>query len=604
MKPDMMEVGAVRAVAYAEAAFSEAKALQESLNGLTLQIARGLLDHTARVEYRAQEDEEKMWMVTLSYLKALSAFNLTGTDSARLSRVCRAATERFDAFEQQKQQGYVSRPRADVLLRSSSLAPPPHRPPADLQRSSEPGGGLARSRASVDVADVVRSAVAGGGLARASSSVDDDTPGTGAGGSDSPSPAVHRNLRARRRTSLDSLLGGSTPLVTDAFLKGLGAVDSRRILLEEEEEEGSPSPRQPASGRFDATRSELALAHATASGQQLLSAVQNAVAAGKADLAMKLAEDYTAANTGGYVDPLIVREAKQLILREIGQPLVHRATNSLQKPALSFTDQYLKDGRVTILYTSSTYSNEIILQSCELVRVKLAMLGHVRVEYDLSLSNHAPVVQALKSYSPKPVPLPMVFFGTELVGGWSEVHKVSDEDLLSFKQRYEEESQTWLEMNWDEIFIFGNPLGTGGQGTVSRARLKGNDYAVKVFNAHSTADFKEEVKMLERLRHPNVVTFYGAVTQNAEHLAIVMELCLGSVFDYLRRWGHAKLDDKPVARLSLAVRLRYAHDAAKGVSFLHTRGVIHRDLKTSNMLISNNAHRTVKICDFAVSRKV
>ena len=110
--------------------------------------------------------------------------------------------------------------------------------------------------------------------------------------------------------------------------------------------------------------------------------------------------------------------------------------------------------------------------------------------------------------------------------------------------------------------------------------------------------------MLERLRHPNVVTFYGAVTQNAEHLAIVMELCLGSVFDYLRRWGHAKLDDKPVARLSLPVRLRYAHDAAKGVSFLHTRGVIHRDLKTSNMLISNNAHRTVKICDFAVSRKV
>ena len=513
MKQDMMEFGAVRAVAYAEAAFPEAKAVQESLNGLTLQIARGLLDHTARVEYRTQADEEKTWMVTLSYLKALSAFNptRTETDSARLSRVCRTATERFDAFEKRKQQGYVSRPLTDVLLRSSSSQIPsamqgPRNHRATTTDGNITAGSLSRASASID-GSVTATAAAGGevdtattgvdsaspphrppaGLQRSSGSIDTsivlgggmpmyrtsttnsvDPDDTASAGSGSSSPAVDRDpRRARRRTSLDSLLGGSMLVATDAFLKGLGAVDSRRILLEEEEED-SPSPRQPASEKFDATRSELAMAQAMASGQQLLNAVQNAVAEGKGDLAMKLAEDYTAANTGGYVDPLIVREAKQLILREIGQPFAHRATNSLQKPAVSFSDRYLKDGRVTILYTSSTYTDEIDLQNCELVRVKLAMLGHVRVEYDLSLSNHAPVVQALKLYLAKPVRFPMVFFGTEFVGGWAEVREISEEDLVSFKQRYEEETQTWLEMNWDEIHIFGNPLGTGWSAVLNR----------------------------------------------------------------------------------------------------------------------------------------
>lgn len=86
---------------------------------------------------------------------------------------------------------------------------------------------------------------------------------------------------------------------------------------------------------------------------------------------------------------------------------------------------------------------------------------------------------------------------------------------------------------------FGVKLGAGAQGTVRKARWKGNDYAVKTFRTEDIVDFKEEVRVLEHLRHPNVVTFYGAVTQNSEHHAIVQELCLGSVYDYLQKFGKA-----------------------------------------------------------------
>jgi hypothetical protein len=50
-----------------------------------------------------------------------------------------------------------------------------------------------------------------------------------------------------------------------------------------------------------------------------------------------------------------------------------------------------------------------------------------------------------------------------------------------------------------------------------------------------------QVQILEHVRHPNVVTFYGAVTQpHAAHLAVVQELCSGSVFDYLQKYFHLR----------------------------------------------------------------
>lgn len=72
-------------------------------------------------------------------------------------------------------------------------------------------------------------------------------------------------------------------------------------------------------------------------------------------------------------------------------------------------------------------------------------------------------------------------------------------------------------------------------------------------------------------------------------------------YDYLQKFGKEKTPAGG-ARLNLLTRIRYAHDAAKGLIFLHSRKVIHCDLKTSNLLVANDATKTVKICDFSMSR--
>ena len=108
---------------------------------------------------------------------------------------------------------------------------------------------------------------------------------------------------------------------------------------------------------------------------------------------------------------------------------------------------------------------------------------------------------------------------------------------------------------------------------------------------------------MNQLRHLNILTFYGAVTTNTAQPCIVMEKCQCSVYDQLKKYG-SLANSSQQARLNLQTRIRYGLDAAKGLVFLHRRLIIHRDLKTSNLLISNDRNKTIKVCDFAISREM
>ena len=137
-----------------------------------------------------------------------------------------------------------------------------------------------------------------------------------------------------------------------------------------------------------------------------------------------------------------------------------------------------------------------------------------------------------------------------------------------------EQNQTWMEVPWGELSFGANSqLGAGAQGTVRKGRHKGTEYAVKIFKPDELRDFKEEVRVLEHLRHPNIVAFYGAVTRDSAHHAIIQELCTGSVYDYLQKFGSAVNSTTGVLELPLAQRIKWAHDAAKGMIFLHSRKV-------------------------------
>ncbi|XP_038696000.1 serine/threonine-protein kinase EDR1-like isoform X2 [Tripterygium wilfordii] len=153
------------------------------------------------------------------------------------------------------------------------------------------------------------------------------------------------------------------------------------------------------------------------------------------------------------------------------------------------------------------------------------------------------------------------------------------------------------EIPWEDLQI-GERIGIGSYGEVYCADWNGTEVAVKKFldqdfSGDALDQFKCEVEIMLRLRHPNVVLFMGAVTR-PPHFSILTEfLPRGSLYRLLHR-SNSQLDERR--------RLRMAVDVAKGMNYLHTSHptIVHRDLKSPNLLVDKNW--VVKVCDFGLSR--
>ncbi|XP_073027905.1 uncharacterized protein [Primulina eburnea] len=153
------------------------------------------------------------------------------------------------------------------------------------------------------------------------------------------------------------------------------------------------------------------------------------------------------------------------------------------------------------------------------------------------------------------------------------------------------------EILWEDLTL-GEQIGQGSCGTVYHALWYGSDVAVKVFSRQEYSDdlifsFRQEVSLMKRLRHPNILLFMGAVT-SPQRLCIVTEfLPRGSLFRLLQR---------NVTKLDWRRRILMALDIARGMNYLNhcNPPIIHRDLKSSNLLVDKNW--TVKVGDFGLSR--
>ncbi|PSR91138.1 Leaf rust 10 disease-resistance locus receptor-like protein kinase [Actinidia chinensis var. chinensis] len=142
-------------------------------------------------------------------------------------------------------------------------------------------------------------------------------------------------------------------------------------------------------------------------------------------------------------------------------------------------------------------------------------------------------------------------------------------------------------------------LGDGGFGTVYYGKLQdGREVAVKRLYEHNckrVTQFMNEIEILTCLRHPSLVTLYGCTSRHSRELLLVYEyIPNGTVADHLH--GNRAKDSS----LTWPIRMNIAIETATALSYLHASEIIHRDVKTSNILLDNNF--CVKVADFGLSR--
>ncbi|XP_020222132.2 LEAF RUST 10 DISEASE-RESISTANCE LOCUS RECEPTOR-LIKE PROTEIN KINASE-like 1.2 [Cajanus cajan] len=142
-------------------------------------------------------------------------------------------------------------------------------------------------------------------------------------------------------------------------------------------------------------------------------------------------------------------------------------------------------------------------------------------------------------------------------------------------------------------------LGDGGFGTVYFGKLHdGRLVAVKRMYENSdkgVEQFANEVEILTGLHHQNLVSLYGCTSRHSRELLLVYEyIPNGTVADHL----HGQRA-KP-GTLPWHIRMNIAIETASALVYLHASDIIHRDVKTNNILLDN--HFSVKVADFGLSR--
>ncbi|GAU14786.1 hypothetical protein TSUD_49980 [Trifolium subterraneum] len=139
-------------------------------------------------------------------------------------------------------------------------------------------------------------------------------------------------------------------------------------------------------------------------------------------------------------------------------------------------------------------------------------------------------------------------------------------------------------------------LGEGGFGTVYYGKLKdGREVAVKRLYQHNfkrVEQFMNEINILTRLRHRNLVTLYGCTSHQSHELLLVYEyISNGTVASHLRRES---------GFLPWHIRMKVALETATALAYLHASEIIHRDVKTNNILLDNTF--CIKVADFGLSK--
>eukprot|EP00850_Spirogloea_muscicola_P002772 SM000011S18950 [mRNA] locus=s11:74493:76789:- [translate_table: standard] len=129
---------------------------------------------------------------------------------------------------------------------------------------------------------------------------------------------------------------------------------------------------------------------------------------------------------------------------------------------------------------------------------------------------------------------------------------------------------------------FGEQIATGSSSWVFRGQYDGQDVAIKVVQQLAQQALARELAVLRVANHKNVVPVIGAAMVG-RNVCIVSKYMTCSLHDFLHR----------NQQLELRRVLELAHDIAEGMQFLHSQDVVHRDLKTANILLDQDGKASV-----------
>jgi len=224
---------------------------------------------------------------------------------------------------------------------------------------------------------------------------------------------------------------------------------------------------------------------------------------------------------------------------------------------------------------------------------------------------HGHTIQ-VKAPAPAPAPMSDSFDLKDIANSWAIRDGFNQQQLFEFDKLMNLVVSTYIEKNRVES---SRAIDQGSFAKVYSATYDGCPVAVKIIatpgQTHNIkAKMRElllELSILVRVRHPNVVTFWGT-TAHFPRGQGEAEPFISLVFELCERGSLEKVLFESPQKLSVEKKMDIALQVAYGLSYLHTsrahdkRSIIHRDINTRNILITNDW--VAKICDFGCARVV